>query len=282
MIMDTFGELFHYQFFINAFVAAILTSISCGILGTYIVTKRMVFISGGITHASFGGIGMGYYLGLNPVLGAAVFSIFSALGIEFFTRKVKVREDSMIAIFWSSGMALGIIFVYLTPGYAPNLMSYLFGNILTVSFTDIYLLAALTVVLILFFILFYHPVVFIAFDEEFARIRRVPVDLIKYLLMGFIALTIVFTIRVAGVILVMSLLTVPQTTANIFTKSFMKVILLSICIAFAGTFIGLMISYYLNIPSGATIIFTLVVIFAFIRSIKYLMVKRHVKTLTGA
>jgi zinc transport system permease protein len=279
--MESFANLFHYRFFIHAFLAAILASIACGILGTYIVTKRMVFISGGITHASFGGIGLGYFLGINPMLGAAVFSLVSALGIEFFTRKIKVREDSMIAIFWASGMALGIIFVYLTPGYAPNLMSYLFGNILTVSLLDIYFLALLTVLLILFFVLFYHPVVFIAFDEDFARIRHVPVDLIKYLLMMFIALTIVLTIRIAGVILIMSLLTIPQTTANIYTKSFLKVIILSICMAFAGTFAGLLISYYLNIPSGATIIFTLLVIFALARSTRYFIVKQRVRKISG-
>ena len=130
-------SLLAMDFFRNALLASLLASITCGIIGTYIVSRRIVFISGGITHASFGGIGMGYYMGFDPILGAVLFGIFSALGIEFFTRKADLREDSAIAMLWALGMALGIIFIFLTPGYAPNLMSYLFGNILTVSLTDL-------------------------------------------------------------------------------------------------------------------------------------------------
>ena len=137
--MSTIIELFSYDFFANAFWTSLFAAISCGIVGTYIVSRRIVFISGGITHASFGGIGIGYFLGLNPLLGAAVFAVFSGLGIQYFTQKGKLREDSSIAIWWSLGMAVGIIFIYLTPGYAPNLMSYLFGSILTVSTTEIWL-----------------------------------------------------------------------------------------------------------------------------------------------
>ena len=136
-------ELLAYDFFRNALLAALLAAISCGIIGTYIVSRRMVFISGGITHASFGGIGIGYYFGFNPILGAAGFAVLSALGIEYSSRRTEVREDSAIAILWALGMAIGIIFVFMTPGYAPNLMSYLFGNILTVSSIDILMLTAL-------------------------------------------------------------------------------------------------------------------------------------------
>ena len=121
-------ELLSYEFFRNALLAALLAAVSCGIVGTYIVSKRIVFISGGITHASFGGIGMGYYFGINPILGAAVFAVLSALGIEYSSRKNDIREDSAIAILWALGMAVGVIFIFITPGYAPNLMSYLFGT----------------------------------------------------------------------------------------------------------------------------------------------------------
>lgn len=268
MIENLLG-LFHYQFFINAFFAALLASISCGIIGTYIVSKRLVFISGGITHASFGGIGIGYYLGFSPILGAAVFGVLSALGLEFLSRKSTIREDSAIGIMWSFGMAIGIIFVFISPGYAPNLMSYLFGSILTVSVSDIVLMSVLTLVLVLFFSLFYRNILYISFDEEYARAHQVPVHLYKYLLMILLALTIVLNIRVVGIILVISLLTIPQTTANLFTKSFHSIIYLSILMGFIGSFGGLLLSYAINIPSGAAIIFSLVLLFLLARMLRY-------------
>ena len=149
--MNTFFEIFQFAFFQKSLLAALLASISCGIIGTYIVSKRIVFISGGITHASFGGIGIGYFLGINPIFGALVFGLLSALGIEFFTKKSEIRSDSAIAILWALGMALGIIFIYLTPGYAPNLMSYLFGSILTVTNLDLIFLLINTLIILLFF-----------------------------------------------------------------------------------------------------------------------------------
>ena len=153
-------ELFQYEFFTNALLAAILTSITCGIMGTYIVAKRIVFISGGITHTSFGGIGLGYFLSINPILGAAVFSILSALGIEYLSKKSEVREDSAIAIMWSFGMAVGIIFIFLTPGYAPNLISFLFGSILTVTQFDLIIIFVLALLISLFFLIFYKTILF--------------------------------------------------------------------------------------------------------------------------
>lgn len=261
-------ELFQYQFFTNALMASLLTSISCGIIGTYIVSKRIVFISGGITHASFGGIGIGYYLGINPIIGAAVFSVFSALGIEFFTKKANIREDSVIAIGWAFGMAIGIIFVFITPGYAPNLMSYLFGSILSVSYFDIFSLVILTVVIIVFFLLFYKPILFISFDEEYAKTHHLPIQFLKYTLISLVALTIVFNIRVAGIILVISLLTIPQTIANLYTKQFSKIILMSIIIGLFGTIFGLLGSYWFDIPSGASIIFFLVILLLILKIFK--------------
>ena len=263
-----FLEILSYRFFQHALAAAVLTSVLCGIVGTYIVSRRMVFISGGITHTSFGGIGIGYYLGMPPMIGAAVFSVLSALGIEYFSRKGDIRNDSMIAIFWALGMALGILFIFLTPGYAPNLMSYLFGNILTISLVELLALACLTVIIAAAFMLFYRPILYVAFDEEFARTRLIPVQVIKYLMISMIALTIVFSIRVAGIILIISLLTIPQTTANLLTRRFDRIALFSILIGLAGNIGGLILSYYLNIPSGATIILCLVMLFLAVRTIR--------------
>jgi len=263
-------DIFQYDFFTRAFLAAILASISCGIIGGYVVAKRIVFVSGGITHASFGGIGLAFFFGFNPLLGAALFAIFSALGIRIFTKVADIREDSSIAIWWSLGMAVGIIFVFLTPGYTPNLMSYLFGNILTVTSTELWWMVLLVALILVVFTLYFNPILYIAFDEEYARTAGLPVTFINYLLIILIALTVVFNIRVVGIILILSLLTIPQATANLFTNDFKKLLGLSTVFAFAGSFLGLMISWVLNIPSGAAIIFTLVIIFGILKLFKLL------------
>jgi len=260
-MMENLMSLLEMNFFRNALLASLLASIACGIIGTYIVSRRIVFISGGITHASFGGIGMGYYMGFDPIFGAVMFGIFSALGIEFFTRKADLREDSAIAMLWAFGMALGIIFIFLTPGYAPNLMSYLFGNILTVSLTDLLFLTLLTVGIVAFFILFYRMILFISFDEEYALTNNTPVRLFNMILICLVALTIVLNIRVVGIILVMSLLTIPQAISNLFTRYFHKMIFFSIFFGFVGSMSGLIFSYVYDIPSGAAIIFALVLMY---------------------
>ncbi len=270
--MESLFEILQYKYINNAIIASVFTAISCGIAGTYIVAKRMVFISGGITHASFGGIGIAYFAGLNPVAGAAVFSVLSGLGIEYFTKK-GMRNDSVIAMLWSLGMAIGIIFIYLTPGYAPNLMTYLFGSILTVNSGDIYSLAILSVIIILFFTVFFRPILYISFDEEFAKTQNINSGLIKYGLMILISLTIVLNIKIAGIILLISLLTIPQNTANLFTLNFKNIIFLSVIFGFTGSLAGLVISWYLNIPSGATIIFSLTVIYILARLFYYLSLK---------
>jgi len=266
-------ELLTYEFFRNAMMAALLAAVSCGIMGTYIVSKRIVFISGGITHASFGGLGLGYFFGINPILGAAAFAVLSALGIEYSSRKTEIREDSAIAILWALGMAIGVIFIFMTPGYAPNLMSYLFGNILTVSSTDLYLLLGLCIVMLMFFTLQFKHILYIAFDEEFARARRLPVNMIKYIMISLVALTIVFNIRVVGIILVISLLTIPQTIANMFVKRFFSIMIFSVLIALLGTISGLILSYLFDIPSGAAIIFFLVILFFIARLFRAIVMK---------
>lgn len=270
-------QLFEYEFFRNAIFASLLASLTCGIVGSYIVARRMVFISGGITHASFGGIGIAYYMGLNPVLGAAVFSVLSALGIEYMSGKTDIREDSAIGILWSLGMALGIIFVFMTPGYAPNLMSYLFGSILTVGKTDLWLMIALAVIIVGFFMRFYYIILFIAFDEDYARTHKIPVHIYKYILISLVALTIVMNIRLVGIILVISFLTIPPSTANLFTNNLSHMMLYSTLIGVFGSIAGIYISYFMNIPSGATIIFAFVVIFAVAKIFQTIKVKMEVR-----
>jgi len=260
------SELLQYKFITNSLLAGVFASISCGIIGTYIVTRRMVFLSGGITHASFGGIGIGYFFGFNPIISAAIFGVLSALGIEFVSKKTEIREDSVIGILWSFGMALGIMFIFLTPGYAPNLMSYLFGSILTVSALDIWLMLGLSIILAIVFISFYRIILFVSYDQEFAKTHKIAVNFINYVLISLVALTIVLNIKVVGIILVISLLTIPQSIANLFTKKFKNIIIISIVIGLIGALLGLIISYKINIPSGASIIFSLVVIFILAKS----------------
>lgn len=263
-----FLELFNYAFFRNALLGSLFASIACGIIGTYVVTRRLVFISGGITHASLGGLGIGFYFGLNPIFSAMAFSVFSAFGIQWLSRKQGVREDSAIAVFWSLGMAIGILLTFLTPGYAPNLSEYLFGNILTITQTDFVLLLVLSLILFIFFAINYHAIVSVSFDTEFARTRKIPTQFIEYTMMFFIAITIVLSIRLVGIVLLMSLITVPQMTANLFTVNYSRIIYLSAGISFAGCVIGLLLSYYLNVPSGAFIIFVLILMFFVAKAMK--------------
>jgi zinc transport system permease protein len=258
-------SIFQYGFIIKGLLGAVFASITAGLAGTYVVSKRMVFLSGGITHASFGGIGIGYFLGINPVIGAAVFGILSALSVEYLSVKQRIREDSAIGILWAFGMAIGIIFIYLTPGYTPNLMSYLFGSILTVSNADIIALGTMSVILILYFGIFYRTILYISFDEVFARTYSSYVDVFKYITTSLIALTIVLNIRMAGVVLVISLLTIPPNIAMLFTKVYFKIVVWSVLAGFIGTATGYVISYYAGIPVGATIIFTLVIIWVAVK-----------------
>ncbi|MDI3525931.1 MAG: zinc transport system permease protein [Tenuifilum sp.] len=271
-MFEAINQFFQYTFIQNAFTAAVFLSIITGLIGSYIVVRRLVFLSGGITHASFGGIGIAWYFGFNPILGAAVFSVLSALGLEYLSQGKTLREDSAIGMLWSFGMAIGILFVFLTPGYAPNLMSFLFGSILTISTTDILLLLILSVLIIAFFMAFYYPILFVAFDSDFAKTQNVPVKLIGYSLAVLIALSIVFSIRAVGIILIISLLTIPANIANAITNRFKSIILLSTIISFISIAIGIVVSFRLNVPSGATIIITLM---AF-----YLIVSLYAKTTT--
>ncbi len=267
-------EVLQYQFIQNAVYASLLISILCGLVGTYVVSRRIVFIAGGVTHASFGGIGIGYFLGIHPLVGAAVFSTIAANIMHYFTGSGKLREDSAIGILWSFGMALGIIFIFITPGTPPNLMSYLFGNLLTVSSRELLMMLILAIVVLLFFVVFYRLMIAIAFDESYAKSLRLPVHFINYSLMTLIALVIVITIKAAGIILVMSYLTIPQSTSNLFFNDFRKIALGSIVISLLGSVVGLVISYLLNVPTGASVITVFVMLFLVARLVTGFLNKR--------
>ena len=261
-------NILEYTFFQNALAGAFLASILCGFIGTYIVTRRLVFISGGITHASFGGIGLGVMTGVNPILSAMLFAILSAFGVQWVSNHKDIRNDSAIAMFWTLGMSVGIICCFLTPGFMPDLPSFLFGSILTIGTSDLWLLGALTVCVGLLFTMFLRPIQSVAFDRTFALSQHLPVTLIEYIMMALIAMTIVATLKMVGIVLAISLLTIPQMTANLFTYNYKHLILLSIFLGWIDCLIGLYASYLYNVPSGATIIFVSILTFTFCKTIK--------------
>lgn len=270
-MIEFIHDIFSYQFLQNAFLAGLLVSIACGIVGTYIVARRLVFLSGGITHSSFGGIGIAYYLGMNPILGAFVFSAISALGIEYFADKTRMREDSAIGILWAIGTAIGVIFVSMTPGYAPNLMSFLFGGLLGVTQVDLLVMLILNVALILLFAFGLRTILYIAFDKEFAITQNASVKLTNYLMMILISLTIVICIRVVGIVLLIALLTIPVVTANIFYKDFKNIMVGSVVLGFVGMMVGLYFSFEAKLPSGAAIILAQSIIWLICKGIEWAM-----------
>lgn len=246
--------ILQYEFIRNALLAGLLASVACGIIGVYVIVKRIVFISGGIAHASFGGVGLGYLIGINPVLGAMLFTIPSALGMGLVTRRTRMAEDTAIGILWALGMALGVIFVGLAPGYAPDLFSYLFGNILTVPFSDILLMLILDAVIITGTVLLFKEFLALSFDEEFGKVAGMPVEALYLLLLGLIALTVVVLIRVVGIVLVIALLTMPAALARQYTHRLSRMMLLAVGFSALFTFGGLFLSFALDLASGATII----------------------------
>ena len=254
-------EALEYGFMINALAASLLAAIACGIVGVYVVVKRIVFISGGISHASFGGIGLGYFLGIEPVLCVIPFGIASALAIGEVSRRTRLSEDVAIGILWAMGMALGIMLIALTPGYAPDLLSYLFGNILMVSRSTLWVMLALDVVIVTVVYLLYKEFLAITFDEEFATVIGIPAHKLYLVLLCLIALTVVMLIRVVGVILVIALLTIPASVSRRFTNDMRKMMGLSIIFAALFAITGLYLSYLLDLPSGSTIVIVSGVVF---------------------
>lgn len=256
-------NIFALQFFQNALYASILSAIVCGVIGTYIVIRRIVFVSGGITHASFGGLGIGMYLGINPLVTAAITAVLSALGISQMSRYGKIREDSAIASIWALGMAIGVLFMSLTPGYTSGLSSYLFGNILLVSQSDLWFLAALAIIIALTFCLGYKPILYTTFDTDFAKTKGIKTELIHTGLLILVAITMVLCIRIVGIMLLLSLLTLPQSIVSLFSSKLKTIIFGSIGISLLANLSGLIISTFVftQIPTGVIIVLLLFALF---------------------
>lgn len=248
-------EILGLSFFQNALIGSILVSVACGIIGTYVVVNRMVFMAGGIAHGAYGGIGIALFFSLAPLLGAAVFSIILAFVIAAITLKQQERTDSIIGVIWAFGMAIGIIFADITPGYKADLTSYLFGSILSVSRFDISIMLGVDLFIIAVATIFYRQLQAMSFDMEFAALRGVRVKFLYYLLLTLVALCVVLSIQAVGLILVIALLTIPPYLAEFFTKHLHSAMFLASILAMFFCVTGLFVSYFFNISSGATIIF---------------------------
>lgn len=247
-------DALHFEFMQNAVIAGCFASLICGVIGSFVVVNRLVFLAGGIAHAAFGGIGIAFFFGIPYMLGTLGFSMISAMIMTAVVLKNKSRADTFIGILWAVGMATGIILLDLTPGYNVNLMSYLFGSILAVPGSDIYWMAGLSAFTIGAAILFYRGLLAISYDDEFARLRGVPVNLIYFLFIGLIAVSIVIIIRVVGLILVIALLTIPPYIAEKYSQSLAHMMVLSTLLAVFFNVSGLWLAYTYNLTSGATII----------------------------
>ena len=280
MKMDFITDILQYSYLSNALIACILSGITCGIIGTYIVARRMVFLCGGITHASFGGLGIAFYVGANPILGATIFAIAAALGIEWSNSHGKIRQDSAIGMVWGIGMAIGALFIALRPGYTSgDMANFLFGSILTVTHSNIIALSILAIMLIIGALLWHRPIMFATFDQNFASASGVAVKVINYTMAVITAVTIVLSINTMGIVLLISLLTMPVVTANILSKDYKKIIPTSAVVAVVAGVTGIALSYYTEVPSGPAIIFMLTMEFLTIKLLS-LWVKRtkHAKT----
>lgn len=269
-------EIFTYEFLQNAIIAALLASIVCGVIGVIIVEKKMVMIGGGIAHTAYGGVGLGYLLGFSPIIGAFLFSILAAFGIGFAKRHGKVQTDILIALFWSLGMALGIAFIGMMPGYPPDMTSYLFGNILSVTRSDLLLMLILTVVVVLVVIMLFHDLKSFLFDPQFASIHGMRTRFLEYLLLVLIALTVVVLIRVAGIILLLALLVAPAAIASLLSHSLKKRMIIAVILGIVFCWAGLFISYVADIASGASIVILSVLVYAVIFTI--MLIKKHRRT----
>ena len=273
-MIDALLEALQFTFMRHALAAGLLVSIACGIIGSYVVIKRIVFISGGIAHAAYGGIGLGYYVkytllpvffassaaardprpGEWPLLGAILFSLFAAIIMGLIQRRTRQRADTIIGVLWAIGMAIGIILVDLTEGYKVDLMSYLFGSILAVERSELLLMFGLDALIVILVALFYKELLAISFDETFATVENVPVDAIYLVLLCLIALSVVMLMRVVGLIMVIAMLTMPAAIAGQFVREMKKMMGLAVILGVAFTLIGLWLSYAWNLTSGASII----------------------------
>ena len=254
-MMFEFIEVLKSQGFMqNAVIIGLLASVACGVMGTYVVVKRIVFISGGISHAVLGGMGIAYYYGYHPIHGAVVSALVAAVVIGLVSVRCHQYEDTIIGALWAFGMAVGILFIYKTPGYSVDLMSYLFGNILMVKRESVYLLASLDALIIVLVSLFYKRFLAVCFDEEYSELQGIGVVTTYLLLLCLIALTVVILIQVVGIILVIALLTLPAATARYYARSLVQMMILASFLGVVFTTSGLIVSYQPNLPAGATII----------------------------
>jgi zinc transport system permease protein len=248
------ASILSFGFFQNAILAAVLASIACGIIGSIVVVKRMVTVSGGISHAAFGGVGLGYLFSIDPIVGAFLFSVGVALGIGILKEKAGQEIDTLIGAVWAAGMAIGIISVSLAGGYAPDLFSYLFGNILLVPQGDIMLMAAFSAFIVTIVALMYLPLQAVTFDEEYARVMNLPVTALSLVILVLTATCVVILIRLVGIILVIALLVLPAASVRGFTTRLPAMMAAAVALALALSLSGLFLSYAWDLPSGATII----------------------------
>jgi zinc transport system permease protein len=253
-VAEFFDALLRHGFLQNAVLAGVLASIGCGVVGTYVVVKRISFLAGGIAHAVLGGMGVAYFLGRNPVSGALAAAIIAALVIGWIHLRWNQHEDTLIGALWAIGMAIGVIFISRTPGYTADLMSYLFGNILMVPRRDLASMAGMDACIILIVFLFYKQFLAIAFDEEYTRLRGIPVDFVYLLLLCTVAVTVVLLIQVVGLILVIALLVLPAAVASQYVDSLGRMMVLAVALGTLFTSGGLALSYGPDLPAGATII----------------------------
>ncbi len=252
--MEFFHALATQGFMQRAILMGLLASLACGIIGSYVVVKRIVFISGGIAHAVLGGMGIAYFLGYHPMGGAIVFALLSALMIGFISLRTRQREDTIIGALWAIGMAVGLIFISRTPGYSSDLMSYLFGNILLVTSQDLIITGILDLIILSLVFLFYKQFLAVCFDEEYARLQGVHVEAIYLLLLCLTALTVVMLIQVVGAIMVIALLTLPAGIASHYVRRMSSMMLISFLLGATFTSAGMYVSYQPDLPTGATII----------------------------
>ena len=261
-------EMFQYDFIQNAIIAGVLISIAAGIIGSLVVVNKLTFLTGGIAHSSYGGIGIAIYLGLPVLFGATVFAIITAVIIAMLTLNKRNRVDSLIGLMWAFGMAIGIIFVDLTPGYNVDLMSYLFGSIIAVSSADIWYMAILDIFVISIVMIFYKEILAVSYDSEFAALRGINTKFFYTLILILASLCVVAAIKAVGLILVIALLTIPTYLAEAFANRLSTMMIISSILATMFTIIGLAISYFYDISSGASIIITAVTLLTIVKLIK--------------
>ena len=258
-----------YNFLQNAIMAAVLASIACGVIGVYIMEKKLVMMSGGIAHTAFGGIGLGYFLKVEPIFTALGVSVIAALAVAALKRKAMTESDLLIGMFWSLGMALGVVFIAMTPGYPPDIASVLFGNILAVSRSDLRLILGLDILVLATVYAFFQAFKAYIFDEEFASVAGVPVRALEYLMYVLVAVTVVVMIRVVGIILVIALLTAPPAIAKQFTYDMKKIMALSVLLGIGFCFTGLWVSYTVRLASGASIVMVAVGAYALVSLVRF-------------